>query len=390
MVAAGWTAGVATAEALRTDDVPSPLVCHKLAKETQLLEARKGDESFLLQFVERALETGDREVVEELAACYKWLGDQYRDRGSYRAEELYLKAVELAPTHPEVLEGIAQYYRNYRGSKGLFAEAEYYYLRAEDALVEALQKVEDPVDQDYLLGVREKVIRGRIELNKREGLGLVVPHDQDRRFGVYLGFDREAGDFPVSHNDLATPALGLLGIDREFDSRQMIRSQSLERQRTRLRIRQGKHPYWDLAWSSVEGGNVIAGQFLPVTFFDIDIEELEVAIEDTVGKAPYGDLLWRVEVRRGFFDVIDLYREESERLNASITMTRSFGRFKTDLELVGSAASVDTDGRSDSDLLAAVNLRMLHFRPHAMTNPRAIDPRGYEYVAGYTLVQDSV
>jgi hypothetical protein len=387
VVAAERAAGAATTEVLRTSDVPSPLVCHKLNEEAQRLKVNREDEWMLLQSAERALEMDSGDVAEDLAACYKWLGDEYRDRGSYRAEKLYLKAVELAPVHPEVLESIAQYYRNFRGSKGLFAEAEYYYLRAEDALVAALQKVEDLVDQDYLLDVRERVIRGRIELNKREGLGLVIPHDQDRRFGLYLGFESETGSFPVAHNDLATPALVLLGIDRGFDPRQMIRSQGLERQRARLRFRPGKYPYWDLAWSSIDGTNVITGQFLPVTFFDIDIDEVEVAIENAVGKAPYGDLLWRVEIRKGSFDVVNLFLEESERLNASITLTRNFGRFKTDLELVGSAASIDTDGRIDLDLLAAVNLRMVHFRPHIATNLRTIDPRGYEYVAGYVTRQ---
>ena len=74
-----------------------------------------------------------------------------------------------------MLEAIARYYRIFRGSRGLFAESEMYYLRAESSVTDALRKAraEGSASTRWLEELRETIVRGRIELNKREGLGLI-------------------------------------------------------------------------------------------------------------------------------------------------------------------------------------------------------------------------
>ncbi len=322
--------------------------------------------------------------AEDQVACLKWLADLHRDMGSYHAEQLYQKAVELAPENPEVLEAAATYYRTYRGTKGLFAEAEAYYVRAEQAIETALADATDAEAPEYLDDLRERIHRGRIELNKREGLGLVIPRKPGQKFGLYLGSTIDDGGFPVAHNDLATPANTLLNRNPRFDTTDMLREQDLSRRRTVLRFRAGRLPYLDLAWFTVDGTNVIASQTLPVQFADLEVEEFELALEDTVNMAPVADLLWRVELHHGTFDIEGPPEEAFDRIVASTTWTRSFGRVKADLQLLGAFASIDLEhGGTDRDQLAAANLRLLHFRSRETTKDRLIDPRGFEYSVGY-------
>src|SRR3990172_8771649 len=72
--------------------------------------------------------------AETTGLCYARLADEIDEADVYRAEKLYLRAAELAPENPVVLEAIARYYRVIRGSRGLFAESEAYYLRARSAV----------------------------------------------------------------------------------------------------------------------------------------------------------------------------------------------------------------------------------------------------------------
>jgi len=357
-----------------------PLICHHLSHLAADLEADLSRDEMLLK-----LSRAEFEVLatsrEDRVACLKWLADLHRDLGSYHAEELYTRAIAMAPENPELLEAAARYYRNHRGAKGLFAEAERYYLRAEAALEPALSAAEP---SPWLLELRERIVRGRIELNKREGLGLALPGRPGRSFGVYLGQSFDDGAFGVAHNDLATPAQTLLNLDPNFDLRAMLREEDVVRRRTRLRFRSGSRPYWDVAWSSLEATEVIASQTVPVEFADLEVEEAELAVEDTMNLAPAVDFLWRAELRHGDFDVEGPARESFDRLTASTIFTRAFGRVKADLELLGSFSTIDLrPGDTDHDRLAAANLRFLHFRSPKSAERRLIDPRGYEYVAGY-------
>jgi hypothetical protein len=237
-----------------------------------------------------------------------------------------------------------------------------------------------------LKDLREAIVRGRIELNKREGLGLAIPYRPGNTVGVYFSLADDDGEFPVSHNDLATPALTLLGIDPDFETRQMVRQLDSRRQRARLRFRMGERPYFDLAWSTTKATDVFASQWLPVTFFDLDLEEFEFGIEDVVDRAPAADLLWRVDFRRGTSDAVGFVTEEYDRVNASLTVTRNLGRVKTDFEFLGSAAWIEPSyGGRDLDILGAFNLRMVHFRDP--TPEQKIDPRGYEYSLGFVTRQ---
>jgi len=68
------------------------------------------------------------------ACCYKRLADLAVDIGDYDAERLYLRAAELNPDDAAIIEAVARYYRIYRGARGLFAESEAFYLKAERAL----------------------------------------------------------------------------------------------------------------------------------------------------------------------------------------------------------------------------------------------------------------
>lgn len=360
------------------------LTCDKL----QALFARAREQapraSFLRELTQ-AKWTVRRWPPEKRVGCLKALGDLHRDIGSYQAEELYKEALELAPENPEILEAIGRYYRLFRGSKGLFGEAEAYYVHAESAVQAALEAAEAaPEERRYLGDLQERIIRGRIDLNKREGLGLWIPHRPEGRLGLFLGTTFENGEFPVAHNDLATPAITLRNLDPSFDTRQMLRQQEFRRQRTWLRLRTGLRPSWEVAWTTVDGANVIASQRLPVEFAGLEVEQVELGVEDTVNLAPAADLLWRIELQDGSFDVKGPAEEKFQRVVASTTWTRSLGRVKADLQFLGAFSSVELgSGETDEDSLAGVNLRLVHFRPRWTTEGRPIDPRGYEYLVGF-------
>jgi hypothetical protein len=326
----------------------------------------------------------------EIAACYKELADEYRDRGSYRAEKLYLRALELSRQslgHPQILEAIARYYRTFRGSKGLFAESEGYYLRAEAAVEEAIAAASagGATPPSYLARLREQIIRGRIELNKREGLGVLIPSQPNQRFGVYLGSQVEYGELPVRHNDLVAEHRFLRDKYVLFQPREILRETSGLGQYYRLRIRTGRYPYLDLGWRDVDRRNAVAHDWIPGKFKDFALDELEVALEDTFGMAPVADVLWRLEYRRGESDLEEWWEDEDfYRLTGLATLTRNFGRLQASLDLLGSYAAIDPVVRSaDDDWTGAASLRILHFPDYATTERRAIDPRGYEYVLGF-------
>jgi len=327
---------------------------------------------------------------KELAACYKELADDYRDRGSYRAEKLYLRAVELSQQslgHPQILEAIARYYRTFRGSKGLFAESEDYYLRAERAIDDAIAvaRAGGTTPHPTFSRLREEIIRGRIELNKREGLGILIPSQPGRRFGVYLGSQVEYGEFPLSQNDLLAEYRRARDNGLIFESRDMLREPSGLGQHHRLRVRFGKYPYLDFGWHDVDRRNAIADDWNPGKFNEFDIDEIEVGVEDTLGIAPVADLLWRLEYRRGESDVEQSRQQEDfYRFTGLTTLTRNFGRLQANLDLAGSYASITPKGSSgEDDWIAAAALRMLHFPEFATTERRIIDPRGYEYALGF-------
>lgn len=320
-----------------------------------------------------------RVVHGERAPCLVRLADLRRDRGDYDAERLYLAAAQDAPEDAAVLEAAARYYRNYRGAKGLFALSEELYLRAEQAL--ARHPNQRSESETELLS--EKIARGRIELQKREGLGMVTPSEPGEAFGLYLGTQLDAGNLPFAHNDLATPARTLLNADPAFDVRLLLRDRDQQRWRSRLRLRGGRLPYVDAAWTRIDEGNTLASQTTPVAFSDVDIEELEVGLENAHSLLPLGDLLWRVDYRRGTFDVAGPAWEKYRRLTGAVTWTTNLGAIKTDLQLIGSKAAVDTPGAvdADDDGLVAANARFLYFPQAAAKRP--IDPRGHEYGFGY-------
>jgi len=379
-----WAAAILSVPAIGADPATNPgtepLVCIPPVPFGRWLEADLTHDQILGK-----LEWAESLVAalpgEDQVACLKHLADVHRDIGSGRAEELYQRALALAPENPELLEAIARYYRNHRGVKGLFAEAESYYVRAEAALDALLSAATEP--SSWLLELRERIVRGRIELVKREGLGLVMPHRPGRLFGLYLSHSSDEGLSAVAHNDLATPALTLLRSG-DFDLREMVREQDLKRRRSRLRLRYGTRPYWDVAWSSIEATEVIASQFLPVDFADLEIEEVELAVEDTLALTEEIDLLWRAGLRHGRLDLEGPARESFDRATVSATLTGSVGRVKTDLEVLTSFASVDLEpGGTDRDRLAAINLRCLRFRSPKAGGRWLIDPRGTEFTAGF-------
>ncbi len=362
---------------------PNPSECQSLAR---FRDQARAPESDPLAFLEDAEAFVDRESPRgEKATCLKWIADSYRELGAYAAERVYLKAVELAPNEPWLLEAVAQYYRTYRGARGLFAESEAFYLRAETALEESLRgdRPQTEASQTSAANLRERILRGRIELNKREGLGLLVPGAPGDRLGIYLETDAVDGQLFFAHNDLVTPTRTLLNLDGSFDPRLILRDREHGSIRNRLRLRFGVAPYLDLAWNRIEETNTLASQSLPIFFDGLDVEEFEIGAEDSAG-SDIGDVLWRIDYREGTFDPEGPAKEEFHRLTAATTLTRNFGRVKADFTLLGSDARVDLlpGGGEDDDRLFAANLRLLHFR-HTDYTKRPIDPLGYEYAMGY-------
>lgn len=331
------------------------------------------------------------------SSCYRMLADHYRENGSFRAEPLYIRAVELSQEQPEsveakelqarMLEALARYYRTYRGSEGLFAESEESYLRAENAIADALDLAgaAGRTPDSTLLRLHEEIRRGRIELNKREGLGLLIPSRPGDRFGVYFGSQIDYGDYPVAHNDLVAELRRALDNDLVFEPRDILRKPSGLGQHHHLRIRFGRYPYFDFGWHNVRLDNAIANDSLPGEFKDFDISEFEVALEDTLGIGPVADVLWRFEYRWGHSSVEEPWEDEDfDRFAGLATLTRSFGRVKANLDLVGSYASVEPrDRAAEDDWIVAAGLRLLHFPDFETTERRVIDPRGYEYVFGF-------
>ena len=339
---------------------------------------------------------------QEEAACYKELADDYRDGGSYRAETLYREAVALLPTNPWILEAIARYYRTYRGSKGLFAESEEYYVRAERAIEVAL---EDDRDQEgpssyELRKLREAIIRGRIELNKQEGLGVFIPKEPEQKLGIYLGSEVDYARIPVPQKYLATDARRILDDREDFDTRSLMRRPARFEHRERLRIRYGSLPYLDVGWHYADVTDALAGDWPPDSMSDLDFREFALGAEDVMGVAPYGDVLWRLEYYRVRVAEKDYPGEEIEendrvekadRLIATTTFTRSFGRIKADLELFGSYAWVDrwwmslpgNDIDDDEEHAVGASLRVLHFPDLATTERWLIDPRAQEFRLGF-------
>jgi hypothetical protein len=333
----------------------------------------------------------------EKSSCYKRLADIFRENGSFQAEPLYIRAVELSQEHPERLqakelqarmfEALGRYYRTYRGSEGLFAESEDYYLRAEGAISDAIEvasaggKTPGPA----LLRLREEILRGVIALHVREGLGLVIPSRPEERFGIYYGNQIDYGNFPASQNDLVSELRRTLDNVGVFRPRAILRKPNGLNQHHHVRIRFGEYPYVDFGWHDIDRDDAIANDRLPGEFKDFDLDEFEVAVEDTFGMAPVADVLWRFEYRRGDSHVEGPGGDEDfDRFTGLTTLTRSFGRLKANLDLVGSYASVDPEnGAAQDDWIVAAGLRLLHFPDLATTERRIIDTRGYEYVLGF-------
>jgi hypothetical protein len=329
---------------------------------------------------------------EEKSACYKELADDYRDSGSYRAEPLYLRAVELSPAHPRVHEALARYYRTFRGYKSLFAESEEAYLEAEQAIEDALELLpsQGASDRRELLELREAIIRGRIELNKREGLGLLIPREPGQKLGAYLSSQLDVGRNSVLYKYLATDARKLLnGTPPNTDIDQLLRTPRYIDTSHRLRVRHGSLPYLDVRWhfvdvtdAIVDTGAAIEWRVFPES--DLEIQELEFAVEDTAGILPVGDILWRIDYRRVTATEEDKDDEKADRVTAATTLTRSFGRIKADLELLGSYSWVDRSwGTEDEENMVAAGLRVLRFPDLATTERWTVDPRAQEFRLGF-------
>jgi hypothetical protein len=166
-----------------------------------------------------------------------------------------------------------------------------------------------------------------------------------------------------------------------IDPNAMIRKSYLFRHRNRLRIRYGRLPHLDVAWNDVNQTKALTIGGDPGAFEDIDIHELQIGLEDSMGVAPFGDVFWRLGWTRG--DVEGGDEEDIDRITAATTLTRNFGRFKANLGLFGNFAWIDVnDERIDNDYTWAVNLQLLHYPELATTEERPINPRAYEYGLG--------
>jgi hypothetical protein len=338
------------------------------------------------------------------------LADRCRDAGSYRAEEYYRHAVEIAPDNPWALEALARYFRVYRGSRGLFATSEWYYLLAEAAVERLLAqaRLEHEAPPRELLDIREQIIRGRIELNKPEGLGLLIPRDPGEKLGVYLATQFDYGRDSVPHKYLATDALKTFNrikmwgySDTSFDPKGLLRTPERFGLRTRLRLRYGTLPYLDIGWLHAHVTDALAEIVPPddetgpsYDMWDLTYRDFQFAIEDVIGLAPAGDVLWRLEYHRvrvkednysGEGEEGDIFDriETADRLVAMTTLTRGFGRIKANLELLGSHAWVDRWwGAKDTEYTVGAGLWVLRFPDLATTERWPIDPRAQEYRIG--------
>ncbi len=331
----------------------------------------------------------------EKASCYKELADDYRDSGSYRAELLYLRAVELGPEHPRLLEAIARYYRTFRGSKGLFAESERYYLRAEDAIQAELGALETAEHREVerlgweceLRRLREEIIRGRVELNRGEGVRLQIPKKARQQWGVYFGSQVDVRRIAVLHKYLAGDARKAINRSGLPDAniQDLLRRPKRVGLHGRLRLRYGSLPYLDIGWHRVDVADAIADYTSTGVHTGLKTHELEFAVEDTVGLAPAADALWRLEYRRVTAkEEGKAVAETADRLNAATTVTRSFGRVKADIEFAGSYAWVERRwGSHDSEHMLVAGLRAMHFPRLATTERWTVDPRAQEFKLGY-------
>lgn len=330
------------------------------------------------------------------ATLLVWAADLHRDIGSYEAERLYEEAARAAPDDPRVLESAGRYFRLFRGKKGLYEEARHFYARGERRVDEEIAELkanlkdENRSDrQDTLAAIqelevlREAIRRGEVELQKREGYALWDPFRSDSGFTASYWTSANSGTFPFPHNELATPTLAILKVDPAFDSINMLRDRRVDRQTHRLRFRAGQLPWLDVFWIGIGETDAIASQTSPVTFSNVQVSELGVALEGDANLAPIGDLLWRAQYSITDFEVENAADEDITRWLGSVVWTRNFGRAKVDLELLGSSATVEPEmaPTDDEDSLYAGTVRV-QYNPQERNYKDRIEPRGYEYAAG--------
>jgi hypothetical protein len=369
---------------------PFPALPQAIRIEQILRESQNLDSIALVSLLRKA-EILAREVEswKQRAWFYVRIADRYRDMGDYEAERLYLLAVDNAPDDPAVLEATARYYRLYRGSKGLFALSEKYYLRAEEAVEEKLREARAdprslPQETQDLITLRELILRGRVELLKREGLGAVIPDRPGEEEGIYFSSALDLGQFPFLHNDLATPYLKINRDHPGLRSESMLRHRRRFLARERVRFRNGAAPYLDLAITGSEVTRALDDYKEPQLHFkDVRTEDWELGVENVHGLAPLGDVFWRIEAHHGQFDPDGMGDDESsDRFNALATATRSFGRSRFDLEWVGSYAAIERSyGTEDNERLGGATLRYTYY-PELSNFDLKIDPRAYEFFAG--------
>ncbi|MBI3783388.1 MAG: hypothetical protein HY270_08295 [Deltaproteobacteria bacterium] len=316
-----------------------------------------------------------------VATCYQALARSAAADGDYDAERLYLRSAELAPNDPAVLEAVGRYYRVYRGSHGLFADSERFYVRAEQAA--RSRSIPTRIGSDIVL---DSIRRGRIDLVRDEGLGLLVPKQAGEQLGVYFASAFDYGRFTLPQGELArittqplmTPPPAPIGgpspppaptPDANANARTAIQDRNHLDLLERLRLRFGNLPYLDVTWAHNREQKVAPLMQTPpptpargmppppppgLALDDSTSSTVAVALEDDAGFAPLGDLLWRVEYTHERRKPDQAASNETDRTTASATWTRNLGRFKTDFSAVAGSSF-------DGEYIAGGGLHVVHF-----------------------------
>ena len=314
------------------------------------------------------------------ASCYAAIARAAAEDGDYDAERLYLRAAVLAPDDPDILEAVARYYRVYRGSHGLFAESEAFYVRAEQAALEreSATSGSESAGADDTVAL-ESIRRGRIDLVRDEGLGLRIPKGPDEQLGIYAASLFDYGRFTLPQGELVRistqpqptpmpmatlppPPIGgpspppvptVPTVNADANARTAVQDRNHLDLLERVRLRYGKLPYLDVTWArSREDSSAPLMPSPPPTpapgmqppappalaLDDSTRTNVGAAIEDQVAFAPLGDLLWRIEYTHERRKPDSTDANSSDRATASATWTRSLGRFKTDFSAVAGSS----------------------------------------------------
>ena len=316
---------------------------------------------------------GARFEASQRGACFKVLADHYLNRRPYLSEALYRMAVEQLPTNIEALVAAGEHFRSYRGDQGLYRDSHAFYRRALAHLEDT--RASTPY-QDYLA---ERVRRGRVELNKRDGLLIL---DSPGLIG-HLGASFRGGGRTLGHNDLATPAGTLFGMDSSFSPGQLLRVVEDVEYGGRARLRVGALPLLEFRYAEARREDVRNLEVVPPDFLDTQERAFILALEERRSAGVLGDLRLRAELARVRRAVDASPREKEGRVAGLAVWTRYFGAVKSDLALSAAFARIELGGESDLEREYAVRAQATYFPPNGLALARAIDPRGFEFTAGW-------